>query len=49
MRHVVDQDRAGPALRAVTAEFGTREPELVAQGHRERLVGENIDAAESDH
>ena len=38
MRHVVDEDGAGAALGAVAAQLGAREPQLVAQRHRQRFL-----------
>ena len=44
VRHIVDEDRAGAALRAVAADLGAREPQLVADRHREGLLRHHVDA-----
>src|SRR5208337_2344904 len=38
VRHVVNQHRAGPALRAVAAQLGSRQSQFVAQGPGQRLL-----------
>jgi len=44
-RHVVDQYRAGAALRAIAAKLGAGQPQLVAQRHGERFLRHHVDAA----
>ena len=43
-RHVVDQHRAGAALRAIAAELGAGQPQLVAERHGQRFVRRHVDA-----
>ena len=42
VRYAVDVDGARSALGAVAPQLGPGEPQLVAQGHRQRLVGEHV-------
>ena len=45
VRHVVHQHRARAAFGAVAPELGAGKPQLVAQGHGQRFLAEDVDAA----
>ena len=45
MRDVVDEHRAGAALGAIAAELRASQPQLVAEGRRQRLLLHHVDAA----
>ena len=46
MGYVVQKHGAGPALGPVAPELRPREPELVTQGHGQRLGREHVDASD---
>ncbi len=45
LRAAVDQHGAGAAFAAIAPQLGSREPELVPQGHGQGLLGQDVDAA----
>src|SRR5262249_56287403 len=45
VRHIVDEDGARAAFRAIASDLGAGEAELVAQRHRQRFLWHDVDAA----